>query len=241
LPHCTNYKSVKWDRGEIFLRLITYAALERATVDIIRIQLADSHSGILVRIHFDECKATIGLETSLENVSEVLEQRHQVILGSIGSQVTDVAGSLPLRSLLDNHIVALDTLSGEVVVTERSGGGHAHSSHSLLLRDGGLTLLICPVATDSARAQPLAVHCVKRLVGIAAITKSDEAISTRTSSLHVPHHTGLRDGAKGRESLSQNIVVDFVAQVADKDVEMVGSVLFVGVIGLISPVDTNFL
>ena len=191
--------------------MVTYTALEWATIDIIRIKLADSHSGILVRIHFDECKATIGLETSLQNVSKVLKERHQVILGCIGSQVTDVAGSLPLRSLLNNHIIALDTLSREVVVAERSGGGHAHSSHGLLLRDGGLALLVCPVTTNSARAQPLAVHCVKRLVGIAAVTECDEAVPTRTSSLHVPHNTGLRDGAKGRESLSQNLVVDFIA------------------------------
>jgi hypothetical protein len=41
--------------------------------------------------------------------------------------------------------------------------------------------------------------------------------------------------------LEKDLIVDFVGQVTDEDVEVVGSILLGGVVRLISPVDANFL
>lgn len=223
------------------MKIKTYAALQRTTVDIVAIQLANSHRGVLVRLHLDKGEATVSLETSLEDITEVLEQRHEIALGGVRGEVANIAGSLPLRSLLHNHVVALDTLGREVVVTKGSGRGHAHSGHGLLLRDRGLSLLVGPVAANRTRAEPLAIHCSQGLVGISAVPESNEAVATGAASLHVPHHTSLGDGTKGRESLGQNLVVHLIAQVTNEDVEVVGSVLLAGAVGLISPVDADFL
>lgn len=219
----------------------TYTALQRTTIDIVAIQLANSHRGILVRLHLNKGEATVSLETSLEDIAKVLEQRHEIALGGVGCEVADVAGGLPLRGLLHNHVVALDTLGREVVMTKGSGWGHAHSGHSLLLRDRGLSLLVGPVAANRTRAEPLAIHRGEGLVSISAVPESNEAVATRAASLHVPHHTSLGDGTKGRESLSQNLIVHLIAQVTNEDVEVVGSVFLAGAVGLISPVDADFL
>lgn len=88
-----------------------------------------------MRIHLHECKATIGLEASFKDIAEVLEQGNQVILGGIRCEIAYVASSLPLGSLLSNHIVALNAVGWEVVVSERSGRRHAHSNQCLLLGD----------------------------------------------------------------------------------------------------------
>ena len=206
---------------------MTYAALEWAAVDVVRVELTDCHGSILMRIHLDEREPTVGLKASLENVAEVLEQRHQVILRGVRGQIADVAGGLPLGSLLDDHVITLHTLSGEVVVSKRSGGGHAHGSHGLLLRYGRLTLLVGPVAADGARSKPLAVHSVESLISIGAVPESNKSVSTRASSLHIPHHTSFGDRTKGGEGLSQDLVVHFVAQVTNKDVEVVRGILLV--------------
>jgi len=168
---------------------MAYAALQRTTVDLVAIQLANRRSSILVRIHLHECKSTISLEASLENVTEVLEQRNQIVLSGIRSKITNVAGSLPLGSLLSDHVVALDAVGREVVVAEWSCGGHAHSNQGLLLGDGRLALLVGPIAANSARAKPFTIHRVEGLVCLGAITESNKAISTGAASLHVPHNT----------------------------------------------------
>lgn len=112
-----------------------YAAFERTTINIVAAQLADGHRCVLMRIHLDECETTISLEARLDNVTEVLEERNEVVLGSVRGEVADVACGLPSGSLLDNHVVALDAVGWEVVVTKRSRGSHAHGRHGLLLRD----------------------------------------------------------------------------------------------------------
>jgi hypothetical protein len=71
--------------------------------------------------------------------------------------------------------------------------------------------------------------------------KSDESVSTRPARLHVPHNASLGDEAECRESLQKDLVVDFVRQVANEDVEVVGCVLLRGVVRLIGPVDADFL
>jgi hypothetical protein len=174
-----------------------------------------------VGVHFDESKATIRLEASLGDVSEVLEQRNKVVLSGVRGQVADVASGLPRGSLLDNHLVGVSTLGGEAVVAEGSGRGHAHLGHGLLLGVRRLALLVGPVAANGARTEPLAVHVGKSLLGVATITERDEAVATRATSLHVPHDAGLGDGAKGGEGLKENLIVDLVGEIADEDVEVV--------------------
>jgi hypothetical protein len=194
-----------------------------------------------VRVHFDKSKSTVRLEARLGDISKVLEEWDQVRLGSIWGQIADVAGRLPLGSLGDDHIVALNTVRGEVVVAERSSGCHAHGSHGLLLGDGGLALLVSPVATNGAGTQPFAVHGAECALGISAIPESNKSISTRPACFHVPHDASLGDGAKSRECLEKHLVVDLVGQVTDEDMEVVGSILLCGVVRLISPIDANFL
>jgi hypothetical protein len=194
-----------------------------------------------VVVHFDEGKSTVRLEARLGNVTKVLEEGYKVRLRRVGRQVANVAGRLPLGSLSNNHIITLNTMGGEVVVTKRSRGSHAHGGHGLLLRDGRLTLLVSPVAADGSRAKPLSIHGAERALSIGAIAEGNETVSTRPAGLHIPHDTGFRHGTKGGEGLQQNLVVDLVGQVTDEDVEVVRGVLLGGVVGLVGPVDADFL
>lgn len=52
---------------------MTYAALQRPTIDVVATELADGARSVLVRIHFYKCKPSVGLETSLLNISEALK------------------------------------------------------------------------------------------------------------------------------------------------------------------------
>lgn len=144
-------------------------------------------------VHLHKGKATVSLEASLNHEAEVLEQGNEIILRGVRCQISNIAGGLPLRSLLDNHIKALDTVSGEMVVAKGSGGCHAHGGHGLLLRDGGLALLVGPVATNGTGSKPFAIHGTQGFLGIAPITECNETVSTRAAGLHVPHDTGFRD------------------------------------------------
>ena len=109
-------------------------------------------------VHLDEGEAAISLEASLNNVTKVLEKRNEIVLGGVGSKIANIAGCLPSRSLLDNHVIALNTMGWEVVMAKGGGWSHSHGRHGLLLRDGWLTLLICPVAANCSGAKPLAIH-----------------------------------------------------------------------------------
>lgn len=88
-----------------------------------------------MRIHLHECKATIGLKASFKDIAKVLEQGDQIVLSGIRGEVAHVASSLPLGGLLSNHIVALNAVGWEVVVSERSCRRHTHSNQGLLLGD----------------------------------------------------------------------------------------------------------
>jgi hypothetical protein len=163
-----------------------------------------------VGVHLYECEAPISLEAGLDNVAEVLEERDEIVLSRVWCEVSNVASSLPGGSLLDNHIIALDPVGWEVVMAERSSWRHAHGGHRLLLRYRWLALLVCPVATDRARPEPLAIHGTQGLLGILAFTESHEAIAPRSASLHVPHNPGFRNGTERGEGLEENLVIDFV-------------------------------
>ena len=41
--------------------------------------------------------------------------------------------------------------------------------------------------------------------------------------------------------MKENFVVDFIAEITNKDVKVIGSVFFVVAIGLVGPIDTDFL
>jgi len=41
--------------------------------------------------------------------------------------------------------------------------------------------------------------------------------------------------------LEENLIVDFVREIADKDVKVVGGIFLVGGVGLVSPIDADFL
>ena len=219
----------------------THAALERTAVDVVAVELADGERGVLVRVHLDEGEAAIGLDPRLDHVAEVLEERHEIVLVRVGRQVPDVTGRLPLRRLLDDHVVALDAVGREMVVTVRRGRGHAHGRQLGLLVHRRLPLLVRPVAPDGARPEPLAVHRAEGLFGIPSLAERDEAVATGAAGLHVPHHPSLRDRAEGREGLQQHLVVDLVGQITDEDVKVVRRVLLVLAVGLVSPVHTDLL
>ena len=214
-------------------------ALQWATVDIIATELADSHGGVLVGVHFDESKAAVRLEASLNNVTEVLEERNKIVLSGVWGKVSDVTGSLPLWSLLDDHVVALNAVGWEVMMTEWSGWSQSSGGHHLLLRDGWLALLIGPVAANGARTEPLAIHGAECLFSILALTESNESVSTGTSSLHIPHNSSFRNGAEGRESLEKNLIVDFVGKITNEDVEVVRGIFLVGSVRLVCPVNPD--
>lgn len=192
-------------------------------------------------VHFDECKSSVRLESRLNHKAKVLKKGDHVVWRGVRSQIANVTRRLPRRRLGKDNLVAGNAMSWELVVAKRRRRRQAHSLHRLLLRNRRLTLLVCPVAADGARAKPLSIHRAECLLGVRAVSESDEPVSTRSASLHVPHDASFGYGAKGRESLGQDLVVDFVAKVANKDVEVVGGVLLARGVGLVSPVDADFL
>ena len=105
---------------------MTYTAFQRPTIDIIATKLADGARSILVGIHLHKCETTVRLEAGLLNISEALKKRNEVTLGGVWGQVADVASSLPLRSLLNNHFIALKAMGREVVVPIRGCRSHSH-------------------------------------------------------------------------------------------------------------------
>ena len=218
-----------------------YRTLQWSPIDIIAGELTDCHCRILMSVHLEEGEPTIRLKPSLDHISEVLEQGNQVSLSGVRSQIANVASSLPGRSLIDNHLVRLNTLSREVVMTEWGCRGHAHGRHCLLLRDAGLAFLIRPVASDSPTSQPLSIHRGQRFLGILSLAESHEPIATSSSSLHIPHDARLGNRTKRRERLQQDFIIDFVTQITDKDVKVVGGVFLVGTVGLIGPVHSDLL
>ena len=125
------------------------AAFQRTAIDLVPTKLTDSHGGILVRVHFDEGEAAVRLEAGLGDVAEVLEQRHQIVLGRVRGEVADVAGGLPLWSLGDDHLEGLSALGWEgVVAAVRSRWSHAHLSHGLLLSVRRLAFLVRPITAN---------------------------------------------------------------------------------------------
>ena len=171
----------------------TYATLQWTAVHIIPIELANCHGSIFMGVHFDESEPAVCLKTSLHDEPEILEQGNEVVLSGVGREVPYVTSCLPLRGLLDNHVVALNAVRGEMVVPKWGRWCHAHGSHSLLLGDRRLTFLIGPVTANGTGSQPLAVHGAQGLFRIRTLTEGNEAVSSRTAGFHIPHDSSLRD------------------------------------------------
>lgn len=181
-----------------------------------------------MRVHFDERKSTVRLHSRLCYITKVRKERDEIVLSRVGGQVSYVTSGLPGRGLAHDHIVALDTVRGEVVVSIGSRGCHSHGSHGLLLGDRGLSLLVRPVAANGSRTEPLSVHGTQGLLGISTVAESNESVAARTTGLHVPHNTGLGDGAERGESLKEDFIVDFVGEIANKDVKVARRILLAG-------------
>lgn len=84
-------------------------------------------------VHFDKSKTSISLETRLDDESEVLEERDDVIGCSVWRQVSNVTSGLPIRRLVQDHLVTCYTMCWELMVAERRRRRHAHGLHRLLL------------------------------------------------------------------------------------------------------------
>ncbi len=239
-PCPTGYMLATW--GECgYEYSSTHAALQRPSINIVSVHLADSQRGVLVSVHLDKSKATVRLEARLNNIAKVLEQGDNVVGGRVGRQVANIDGSLPVRRLSLNDVVATDTMGGELVVAKGGGGRQAHSLHRLLLSHGWLSLLVGPVATDGTRAEPLAVHGAQGLLSLGAVTEGNEPVATGAARLHVPHNTGLGNGAEGGESLGEDFIVDLIGKVTNENVKVARGIFLAVGVGLVGPVDTDFL
>jgi hypothetical protein len=161
-------------------------------------------------VHLNESKSAVRLETCFGDITKVLEERDQIGLRSVRSQVAHVARGLPLGSLRNNHVIALDTVRWEMVVSEGSRWSHTHGGHRLLLGNGRLALLVGPIATDGARSQPLSIHGAECALSISTVSESDESVSTRPACLHIPHDASFRDRTEGREGLEKDLIIDLV-------------------------------
>ena len=62
------------------MRILTYTALDWATVYGVTVYLADGHGCMLVSVHLDKGEATIGLEASLNYVTKELKVWKEVVL-----------------------------------------------------------------------------------------------------------------------------------------------------------------
>ena len=130
MPHCRRQLAKTFATR----REQTYAALQGTSVDVVTVQLANSHGSVLVRVHLDKSETTVRLEAGLGDIAKVLEQRNKVVLGGVGGEVANVASGLPLGSLGKDGVVGLNALGRELVVlAERTGRGNTHLGHDLLL------------------------------------------------------------------------------------------------------------
>ncbi len=99
--------------------------------------------------------------------------------------------------------------------------------------------MICPIDTNGTGTEPLAVHSGDGLLRIGLVTEGQETIATRLARVHVPHDASIGQGAKGREGLGKDIVVDLGRKVANKDMEVVGRIFLV-LLALICPIHADF-
>ena len=213
------------------------AALDRAAVDHLTLELDDGHRGVLMRIKLDESEATVRLHADLREVANRLEEGDEIGLSRVRDEVADVDGGV-IRGSLGYHGLVRERPTLEV---HRRWGPSAHAS----AHGGGaaascaLSLLVGPVDADRARAKPLAIHSGDGLFSIGLVAEGKETVATRLAGVHVPHDARIREGAERTERLGEDVVVDLGAEVADEDVVVVARVLLI-LLALVGPVDADF-
>ena len=212
------------------------AALDGPTMDHLSLKLDDGHSGVLVSVQLDECEATISLHAYLRQIPDRLEERDQVRLSAVRDEIANVDGRVVRGGLLHDRLVR----EGATQEIHRSWGSSA-TAHRGASRTGGgttLSLLIGPVDTNGARAEPLAVHSGDGLLSIGLVAKCQETVATRLARVHVPHNTSIGQGAKSGKCLGEDVIVDLGGEVANENMEVVGRVLLV-LLALVRPIHTD--
>ena len=99
-------------------------------------------------------------------------------------------------------------------------------------------LLVRPIDSNCTRAQPLAIHRSDCLLGIGLVAEGEETVTTRFSGVHIPHDTGIREGAKCAERLAKNFIVNLGAEITNEDMIVCGGVFLV-LAALVRPVDAD--
>ena len=165
-----------------------------------------------------------------------MEKWDEIGLGGVWSKVSDVDGTVVRGGLLDYGLVGKGA-TGKIDRGRNAdacgwtGGGDSH-------RRGALGLLVRPVDSNSARAEPFAIHRSDCLFGIGLVAEGEETVTTRFSGVHVPHDTGIRKGPEGAECLREDLVVNFGAEITNEDMVVCGGILLV-LTTLVCPVDTD--
>jgi hypothetical protein len=193
-----------------------------------------------MRLHFDKSETSIRLHSAFQDSSKIHKKRSEIVLASVRGEVATVAGGLSRWRLSNDLLVGLHAVGGKWWMIELRGR-HAHLHHCLLLRKGWLAFLICPVAANLACAQPFSIHGSDGFVCVFSLAVGNKSIASGATSLHIPHDASFGDFSENGKCSGQCFIVDFVGQVANKDVEMVRSILLVRIVWMICPVDSNFL
>ena len=165
-----------------------------------------------------------------------MEKGDEIGLGGVWSEVSNVDSAVVRGGLLDHSLVG-ERATGKIDRgrnADASGGTAGSGSDGW----GALGLLIRPVDSNSTRAEPLAIHGSDCLFGVGLVAEGEETVTTRFSGVHVPHDTGIREGAECTECLGEDLVVNLGAEITDEDMEMCGGVLLV-LTALVCPVDTD--
>src|SRR6266851_8495022 len=81
------------------------AALDGASMDHLSLKLDNGHSGVLMRVQFDESEAAISLHTYLRQISDRLEQRDQIRLSAVRDEIANVDGRVVRGCLLHDRLV----------------------------------------------------------------------------------------------------------------------------------------
>jgi hypothetical protein len=223
-------------RARAFGTILTPTTLDWSTVNHLPLKLDDSHSSVFVGVKFYESEAAVCLHPDFGKVTTRLEKWDEIGLGGVRSEVSDVDGAVVRRCLLDYGLVGKRTAGKADRGRNADVGGRTGGSGSYGW--GALGLLICPVDSNSTRAEPFAIHGSDRLLGISLVAEGEETVTTRFSGVHVPHDTGIREGAEGTECLGKDLVVNLGAEVTDENVVMCGGVLLV-LATLVCPIDTD--
>ena len=229
-------RSADYDRAGAFGTILAPATLNWSTMNHLSLELDDSHRSVLMSVKFDKSEAAVGLHPDLGEIATRLEERDEIGLGSVWSEVSDVDSAVVCGGLLDYRLV------GKGATGEVDGGRNADASGGAVGGDShgrsALGLLVRPIDSNSTRAQPFAIHGSDCLLGISLVTEGEEAVTTRFSGVHIPHDTGIGEGTEGAECLTKNFIVNLRTEITNEDMVVRGGVLLV-LTALVCPVDAD--